>query len=129
MDLINTLLNVGNKIIDRLFPDPIERTKAQLELLKLQQNGELAQIVEQSKVVIAEIQSESWLVRNWRPMIMVLFGIIMLNNYIIIPWLKTFGLPIAIMDIPPNMWSLLEIGMGGYVVGRSFEKSIKAWKE
>ncbi len=128
MDIINTILTIGNKIIDRLFPDPVERTKAQLELLKLQQTGELAQIAEQSKVVTAEIQSQSWLARNWRPLIMLLFGIIILNNYIIVPWLKTFGLPIAMMDIPPNMWSLLEIGMGGYIFGRSIEKSIQTWK-
>lgn len=129
MDIINTILDIGNKIIDRIFPDPAERTKAQLELLKLQQSGDLSKIVEQSKIITAEIQSESWLARNWRPLIMMMFGIIIFNNYMLIPWLKTFGLPMALMEIPPNMWSLLEIGMGGYVIGRTVEKGIKAWKE
>lgn len=32
-------------------------------------------------------------------------------------------------DIPPDMWDLLKLGVGGYVVGRSAEKSIKTWKE
>ena len=38
-----------------------------------------------------------------------------------------FNVPAA--DIPPDMWDLLKLGVGGYVVGRSAEKGIKAWKE
>ena len=34
----------------------------------------------------------------------------------------------VMLDIPPDMWDLLKIGLGGYVVGRSAEKGAKAWK-
>jgi hypothetical protein len=76
----------------------------------------------QSKIIIAEAQGKSWLQRNWRPLLMAEFGIIIGNNYIISPWLKIlFGWNV-IMDIPPDMWGLLKIGVGGYIVGRTGEK-------
>lgn len=126
---ITPILEIGKEVIKRVFPDPQQRAQAELELFKMEQTGELAQITERSKIIVAEAQSESWLARNWRPIIMLLFGAIIFNNYLLIPWLKTFGLPAAMMPIPPNMWSLLEIGMGGYVFGRTLEKGIKAWKK
>lgn len=128
MNPIGTILEIGNKLIDRVFPDPIQNSKAKIELLNLQQSGDLATIAEQSKIIVAEAQSESWIARNWRPLIMLLFGVILLNNYILVPWLKTFGLPVAMMDIPPNMWHLLELGMGGYIISRGFEKVTKNFK-
>ena len=52
---------------------------------------------------------------------MCLFGIIIANNYIIAP---IFGL--ASLPIPDDMWSLMKIGLGGYVVGRSVE-NVASW--
>ena len=75
-------------------------------------------------VIRAEATGESWLQRNWRPLLMCLFGVIIANNYIIVP---LFSTPKA--DIPPDMWELLKLGVGGYVVGRSVEKGIKVWKK
>jgi len=78
----------------------------------------------QVKSVVAEEQGKSWLQRNWRPMLMVLFGIIILNNYIIAPYIQALvGAKKAIMlPIPPEMWTLLKLGISGYIVGRSAEK-------
>lgn len=83
-----------------------------------------AQIKAQKEVLQAEIQGKSWLQRNWRPMLMCLFGVIIANNYILNPWLDAlFDLDVK-MDIPPDMWALLKLGIGGYVAGRSVEKTI-----
>jgi hypothetical protein len=54
---------------------------------------------------------------------MLLFGVIIANNYLIVPIFRT---PAA--DIPPDMWDLLKLGLGGYVVGRTVEKGLKTWK-
>lgn len=60
---LGPLLDIGGKLIDRLFPDPVEREKANLELLKMAQSGDLAQI-EVNKV---EAAHQSIFVAGWRP--------------------------------------------------------------
>jgi len=74
MDPITILMGLGSKVIDRLWPDPAERDAAKLELLKMQQSGELAQLsaetslmIEQIKVNAAEAQHASVFVSGWRP--------------------------------------------------------------
>jgi hypothetical protein len=120
--IIDSLIALGNTLITRLFPDPIARQQAQLELLKLEENGELARISEQAKIITAEASSDSWLASNWRPLTMVSFVFIIVNNYILVQYAHFFGINIPILDLPPNMWHLLELGLGGYVIGRSAEK-------
>lgn len=80
-------------------------------------------------VVIAEIKGDSWLQKNWRPMLMCVFGAIILNNHLIYPYLKMFwSAAPKLEDLPQHMWELLKIGVGGYIVGRSVEKGVKLWK-
>lgn len=82
----------------------------------------------QSAVIVAEATGASWLQRNWRPGLMTLFGVIIANNYILYPYLSLFFTEAPVLEIPPEMWSLLKLGIGGYVVGRSAEKGIQTWK-
>lgn len=75
-------------------------------------------------VVVAEANSESWLARNWRPITMLSFVAILANNFILIPWLQAFGIEtVAVLDMPDAFFTLLTVGVGGYVVGRSLEKT------
>jgi hypothetical protein len=74
MDPITILLGIGSKVIDKIWPDPVQRDAAKLELLKLQQSGELAQLtadtnlmIEQIKVNQAEAANPSLFVSGWRP--------------------------------------------------------------
>ena len=60
---------------------------------------------------------------------MMSFVVIIINNYIAVPWLQTLGAPAVSLDIPPDMWSLLQIGIGGYIVSRGAEKGIKTWRD
>ena len=53
MDPISTVLNVGMKLLDKFFPDPADKAKAQLELLQMQQNGDLARIANDTEVTKA----------------------------------------------------------------------------
>lgn len=75
--------------------------------------------VEQAKVIVAETQSASWMARNWRPSLMYVFMYIIAHNFIVSP---IFHLPF--LPIPEQMWDLLKIGMGGYIFGRTAEKTI-----
>lgn len=74
-----TLLEVGGKLIDRLIPDPENKAKAQLELAKMVQEGELAKMANDTKLFEveqenttgrwqADMSSDSWLSKNIRPM-------------------------------------------------------------
>jgi hypothetical protein len=74
MDPITILMGLGSKVIDKIWPDPAERDAAKLELLKMQQSGDLAQLtaetslmIEQIKVNAAEAQHASVFVSGWRP--------------------------------------------------------------
>jgi len=71
-----------------------------------------------SSIIIAEAQSQSWLARNWRPMIMLMFGTLIM---LIATGLMDVE---ALARVPEQLWRLLQIGIGGYIVGRSAEKII-----
>lgn len=101
--------------------DLANRLKNEFQITWVLKNAERiqAELAAQAQTLTAEIKGESWLQRNWRPILMLTFTYIVAHNYILVP---LFSLPSV--EIPPAMWSLLEIGVGGYVVGRSVEKII-----
>jgi len=125
---ITAILGIGSKLIDKFFPDPEAKAKAQLQLLEMQQTGELAELAASKDIIVAEAKSEHFIVSAWRPITMLTFVAIIANNYIIAPYLDAiFGSGIK-LEIPPDMWDLLKLGLSGYVVGRSAEKITKHWK-
>jgi hypothetical protein len=67
MDPITAALNIGSQIIQRVFPDPAQAAQAQLELLKLQQSGDLAAITGQMDINKIEAGNSSVFVSGWRP--------------------------------------------------------------
>ena len=73
----------------------------------------------QSNIIIAEAQGASWLQRNWRPITMLTF--------LILVCLDSFG--ILPFRLAKEAWMLLQIGLGGYVVGRSAEKIVGVLKK
>lgn len=119
----DTIASVGD-VLGKFITDPQERLKAQLELARIEtefQEKVLAADVEwaktQADVIKAETTSQSWMARNWRPILMLVFTFIIAFNYIIAPIFSVKTLP-----PPEQMWELIKIGMGGYIVGRTVEK-------
>ena len=75
------------------------------------------------KIIEAEAKSEHFLTASWRPITMLTFVFIIANNYIIVPYATALlGVEIPALELTADMWSLLKLGLGGYVVGRSAEK-------
>jgi hypothetical protein len=114
------------KLVDKFFPDPEAKAKAQLELLQMQQNGELAQInadIAEGKELTTRLQadmaSDSWLSKNIRPMTL----IAILGGYFVFA-----GLSAAKIEVNEKFVSLLgEWGMlimSFYFGGRTLEKII-----
>lgn len=64
---IPPLLELGGSIISRLFPDPAEKARAELELLRMTQDGDLKQVLAQLEINAREAQSSSTFVAGWRP--------------------------------------------------------------
>jgi hypothetical protein len=71
---LGALLDIGGKILDKVFPDPAQAEQAKLKLLEMQQNGELAKIAadtaeqqELTKRHEADMASDSWMSKNIRP--------------------------------------------------------------
>jgi len=113
-------------IVDKLVEDKdlARKIKAELEskIIEIANTQFLALLKAQSSVIIAEAQGESWMQRNWRPLLMLVFVVIIANNYIIAPYLSLFFVKSVTLDVPAQMWKLLSLGVSGYVVGRSCEK-------
>jgi hypothetical protein len=85
-------------------------------------NVDLSIIQRQFDVVMAKAQGESWLQRNCRPILMLTIVSIVANNYVIAPYIQLFFSKGIQLELPAWLWSLLQIGVVGYVIGRSAEK-------
>jgi hypothetical protein len=124
--VIGGALDLGTSLINRLFPDPAQKAEATLKLLELKQNGELAEMTARAGIVQTEAASSNWLTSAWRPITMLSFVSIIVNNYIIYPYLSCFWHGAPLLPIPVDLWELLKIGIGGYVVGRTVEKTAES---
>lgn len=105
------------------------KAEIQLNAMNIDHSEFTDALKSQTEIIVAEAKGGSWLQRSWRPGLMCLFGVIIANNYILYPYLKLFFPEAPMLEIPPDMWALLKLGIGGYVVGRSGEKVVKVWKE
>lgn len=113
--LTNTLNKVGD-IIDKISTTDEERLILKKEIIEIIKEFANNIVEISSKVIITEAQG-SWLQRNWRPILMLAFGFIIIYRYFIS---FLFNLPSP--ELPEKFWDLLEIGVGGYIIGRSIEK-------
>lgn len=120
MDPLSAVLGIGGKLIDKLLPDPEQKARAQLALLELAQKGELTELTARAEIVKTEAASSHWLAANWRPLTMLTF-----TALIVARW---FGWAAPALSEAEylKLWSIVEFGLGGYVVGRSAEKIIPA---
>lgn len=106
------------KVIDRVWPDPAEAAKAKLALLELNQRGDLTEFTERAGIVKAEASSESFLTSGWRPLVMLTF-----TGLIVARWFGWAAPNITEAEML-QLWRIVEFGLGGYVVGRSVEKTV-----
>jgi hypothetical protein len=125
---LDAILNVGGKLIDKLIPDPEAKAKAQLDLAKMAQDGELARMANETDLYKTEqnnltdrlksdMASDSWLSKNIRPMTLV---------YILVAYLLLAILDASVIDIADafvellGQWGMLV--MSFYFGGRTLEK-------
>jgi len=125
---VTAFIPLIGKVFDSIFPDKEKANEAKLKIVEMQAKGELAGLDAQMKVIISEAQSKYRLAAIWRPIIMLMFGFIIFNNYILYPYLSLLTENAPVLEIPVDLWELIKLGLGGYVVGRSSEKVVDKWK-
>ena len=121
---LEALFDIGNKLIDKLIPDPAAKAAAQQKLIELQQQGQLAELQadsveaqELTKRAQADMSSDSWLSKNIRPMslVAIFFG------YFLFAMMSAFGLNANEAYVTLlGQWGMLI--MGAYFGGRTVEK-------
>ena len=123
--LVGSIFEPAAKLIDNLHTSDEERLQIKQEMFNLQvrafQKAEEyeSQLLDAKKTIItAEAQSQSVLARNWRPVTMLVFLVLVVAD----------SLALLPNPLAEEAWLLLQLGLGGYVAGRSVEKGIQAFK-
>jgi len=122
------LLDIGGKLVDKLIPDPEAKAKAQVELAKLAQDGELARMANETDLykteqnnltdrMKADMASDSWLSKNIRPMTLVAIFV----GYFVFAMMSAFGYQANESYVTLlGQWGMLV--MSFYFGGRTLEK-------
>lgn len=129
--LLSGIFDVGGKLIDKFFPDPAERAQKQVELLQMQQNGELRELETRMSAILAEANSaDPWTSRARPSFLYVIYVMILMS----IPMgvLSAFrpdmagaiaaGMQAWLAAIPEDLYVLFGVGYVGYAGARTFEK-------
>lgn len=116
-------------VIDKSITDKDEaaRLKQQIQTQLIDARGK--ELESRMQVVLAEAGGESWLQRNWRPLLMLTIVAIVANNYLIAPYLGAmFGVGLT-LPLPQSLWDLMTLGVGGYIAGQTAERGLATWQQ
>lgn len=122
--ILGFVFDIVEKVVDN--KDQAGDIKGRLKMLA--EENKLQELNEISKIVLAEVKSDHWLQKSWRPILMLSLMGIVINAYIIIPYLNMFLTQKIILPLPEAFFELLTFGVGGYVIGRSLENKVKKIK-
>lgn len=129
---VSGIIGLGAKLIDKMFPDPEQRDRAKLELLKMERDGDLDEMKTKLSAIIAEAQSADPWTSRARPSFLYVVYILLLWSlpmgvlFVFNPDAATRftdGFKAWVNAIPEPVLTLFGTVMLGYVVGRSYEKT------
>jgi hypothetical protein len=125
LDLIAGIFKPAAELIDELHTSEEEKLKQQRRLLEIQAmvldsslEYEKEMMTSRAEIINSEAKSEHWITATWRPITMLTFLALAVGD----------SLGLLTTPLRDEAWMLLQIGLGGYVVGRSAEKVIKEVK-
>jgi hypothetical protein len=128
-NMLSLLIAPITALLERIIPDPEKAAEAKAEMMSIMVEANAKEIEAKSKVIIAEAKGESWLQRNWRPIIALSFGIetviITAFQFIIFPLLGIFGFEIHSLPMPAELWWVNGICITGYIGSRGYEKTTR----
>lgn len=109
LDPITAVIDAGKTIIDKIWPDAGEAERQKVQMA-------LTIFAAQAQVVQTEAASTHWLAANWRPLVMLTF-----TGLIVARWFGWAAPNLADAEYL-KLWDIVQLGLGGYVIGRSVEK-------
>ena len=128
MNLFKPLVDIATKIGGKFIDNKAKRDEFVAEFSSAVLRYVNANDEARASIIGAEIKSDSWLAANWRPILMLSIVAIVVNNYILAPYIDLlFEVEVA-LDLPDKLWTLMTVGVGGYIPGRSIEKAVTAWR-
>ncbi|WP_442900220.1 holin family protein [Geoalkalibacter sp.] len=131
MGLGNAVVGIVGKAIDKMFPDPVERARAQMELVRLQQEGELRELEISMSAILAEAQSaDPWTSRARPSFLYVMYALLLaaIPMGMLHAWRPDLAVSIAsgmqawLAALPEELWWLFGAGYLGYTGARSIDK-------
>ena len=108
-------------IIDQTVEDKDQAARIKATIASQQNELIQTELKGAIDIILAEAKG-NWLQRSWRPLLMLSVMAIVVNNYILFPYLSMWTTKVVVLELPGGLWALLTTGVGGYVVGRSGEK-------
>lgn len=117
-------------VVKKIVPDTDKHKEIEQEVkLALLEHTDSLEAL-RGQIVLAEAKSQNWLTSSWRPLLMLIAIAIIAMNYLVFPLIGIFYPQIAdhVLVLPDQLWNLLTLGVGGYIVGRSGEKMVDKWK-
>jgi hypothetical protein len=128
MNLLGKIIGTGaaeitdsiGGVLDKFITSDEEKLQAKQAMSEVVMS-KLTDLASYQRDVLSAEMHGSALQRNWRPMVMLAFAFIIVFRYFLQPLLSHWW-DIPAIELPDKFWGLLEIGIGGYVIGRSVEK-------
>ena len=114
--LAKILFNTVDKAV--ADKDLAAKLKADLQTQMLQSHTQ--ELTAAAKIIEAEAKA-GWFASSWRPLLMYVLIFILVWNYVLGPVILFLFKATITIELPGDVWTLLQIGLGGYVVGRSAE--------
>lgn len=121
--LVKPVCEVINEVIDRVAPDATVAEKIKGAITEALINSDDKALKAQADIIMAEANGDSSLQRNWRPMVMIWFSILVGAH-----WLGFTPENLSESQVL-GLLAIVKVGLGGYVVGRSAEKVMKEYKK
>jgi hypothetical protein len=118
--LLPVIMPVLGDLFKSWFPDPAEAQKRQNEMMLVLMSNEHQIKMAGADIVKTEASSENWLTSSWRPLVMLTFTVLIVARW--------FGWAAPNLGEAEylKLWDIVELGLGGYVIGRSVEKTAPA---
>ena len=114
-------------IIDQTVEDKDQAARIKANIASQQNELIQTELKGAIDIILAEAKG-NWLQKSWRPLLRMAVMAIVVNNYILFPYLSMWTEKVVVLELPGGLWTLLTTGVGGYVVGRSGEKIAQSIK-
>lgn len=115
-----------SKILERVLPDKAAQDAAKATLAQTMASGEFAQSLAETQgateIIKAEAQSQSWLARNVRPLLLLAWGALVTLNFAVPIVARLWVHDLQPLTLDPWVYKLTAIGFTGYVTARTWEK-------